>query len=145
MHLFYIHHEHVLYIVYFFTTAQSLFLDIFVSCYFFKTQTISNLSEQNLALLMLLFFVKQNLSQNFPLHWKKQTQVQAGRIHHNIFFLSNNMTHDMQERVKLRRFVASVYKSSEQTDVLLLEPFCQPPLAPLGGAVCKLLSSDAVL
>lgn len=85
MHLFYIHHEHVLYIVYFFTTAQSLFLDIFVSCYFFKTQTTSNLSEQNLALLML-FFVKQNLSQNFPLHWKKQTQVQAGRIHHNIFF-----------------------------------------------------------
>lgn len=57
MDLFYIHHEHVLYIVYFFTTFKSLFLDIFVSCYFFKTQTISNLSEQNLALLMLLFFV----------------------------------------------------------------------------------------
>lgn len=36
MHLFYIHHEHVLYIVYFFTTAQSLFLDIFVSCFFFS-------------------------------------------------------------------------------------------------------------
>lgn len=98
-----------------------------------------------MALLMLLFFVKQNLSQNFPLHWKKQTQVQAGRIRHNIFFLSNTMTDNMQERVKLRRFVASVYTSSEQTDVLLLEPFCQPPLAPLGGAVCKLLSSDAVL
>lgn len=86
MHLFYIHHEHVLYIAYFFTTVKSLFSDIFVSCYFFKTQTILNLSEQNVALLMLLFFVKQNLSRNFPLHWKKQTQVQAGRIHHNIFF-----------------------------------------------------------
>lgn len=70
MHLFYIHHEHVLYIVYFFTTAQSLFLDIFVS-FFFQNTNNTKFQWAKLGPFDVVVFCKAKLITQFSFALEK--------------------------------------------------------------------------